>query len=60
MKRRLLTLLLAFTLLYSLALPAAALQMRPVEVGSALELAQAMSAPATPRRGLFRAHCSRS
>lgn len=55
MKRRLLTLLLAFTLLYSLALPAAALQMRPVEVGSALELAQAMSAPATPRRGLFRA-----
>ena len=55
MKRRLLTLLLAFTLLCSLALPAAALQTQPIEVGSALELAQAMSAPATPRRGLFRA-----
>ncbi len=55
MKKRFLTLLLAFALLCSLTLPAAALQTQPVEVGSALELAQAMSAPATPRRGLFRA-----
>ena len=43
MKKRFLTLLLAFALLCSLTLPAAALQTQPVEVGSALELAQAMS-----------------
>ena len=55
MKKRFLTLLLALALLCSLALPAAALQTQPVEVGSALELAQAMTAPASPRRGLFRA-----
>ena len=55
MKKRFLTLLLALALLCSLALPAAALQTQPVEVGSALELAQAMAAPASPRRGLFRA-----
>ena len=55
MKKRFLTLLLALALLCSLALPAAALQTQPVEVGSALELAQAMAAPASPHRGLFRA-----
>lgn len=55
MKKRFLTLLLAFALLCSLTLPAAALQTQPVEVGSALELAQAMAAPTSPRRGLFRA-----
>lgn len=55
MKKRFLTLLLALALWCSLALPAAALQTQPVEVGSALELAQAMAAPASPRRGLFRA-----
>lgn len=55
MKKRLLTLLLALALLFSLALPAAALQAQPVEVGSALELAQEMAAPASTRRGLFRA-----
>ena len=55
MKKRFLTLLLALALLCSLALPAAALQTQPVEVGSALELAQAMAAPVSPRRGLFRA-----
>ena len=55
MKKRFLTLLLALALLCSLTLPAAALQTQPVEVGSALELAQAMAAPASPRRGLFRA-----
>ena len=55
MKKRFLTLLLALALLCSLTLPAAALQTQPVEVGSALELAQAMAAPAAPRRGLFRA-----
>ena len=43
MKKRFLTLLLALALLCSLALPAAALQTQPVEVGSALELAQAMA-----------------
>ena len=40
MKKRLLTLLLALALAVSLALPAAAAQ-TPVEVSSALELAQA-------------------
>ena len=55
MKKRLLTLLLALALLFSLALPAAALQAQPVEVGSALELAQEMAASASTRRGLFRA-----
>lgn len=55
MKKRFLTLLLALALLCSLTLPAAALQTQPVEVGSALELAQAMAAPASPRRSLFRA-----
>jgi len=55
MKKRFLTLLLALALLCSLTLPAAALQTQPIEVGSALELAQAMAAPASPRRGLFRA-----
>ena len=49
MKKRFLTLLLALALLCSLALPAAALQTQPVEVGGALELAQAMAAPASPR-----------
>ena len=45
MKKRLLTLLLALALAVSLALPAAAAQ-TPVEVSSALELAQALAAPA--------------
>ena len=48
MKKRFLTLLLALALLCSLTLPAAALQTQPIEVGSALELAQAMAAPASP------------
>ena len=45
MKKRLLTLLLALVLAVSLAVPAAAAQTQPVEVASALELAQAMAAP---------------
>lgn len=49
MKKRLLTLLLALVLAVSLAAPAAAAQTQPVEVASALELAQAMAAPASPR-----------
>ena len=49
MKKRLLTLLLALVLAVSLAVPAAAAQTQPVEVASALELAQAMAAPASPR-----------
>ena len=57
MKKRLLTLLLALVLAASLAVPAAAVQMQPVEVASALELAQAMAAPA-PTRSLFRARAA--
>ena len=38
MKKRFLILLLALVLLCSLALPAAALQTQPVEVGSALDV----------------------
>ena len=49
MKKRLLTLLLALVLAVSLAVPAAAAQTQPVEVASALELAQMMAAPASPR-----------
>ena len=49
MKKRLLTLLLALVLAVSLAVPAAAAQTQPVEVASALELAQAMAAPVSPR-----------
>ena len=49
MKKRLLTLLLALVLAVSLAVSAAAAQTQPVEVASALELAQAMAAPASPR-----------
>ena len=48
MKKRLLTLLLALVLAVSLAVPAAAAQTQPVEVASALELAQAMAAPVSP------------
>lgn len=57
MKKRLLTLLLALVLAVSLAVPAAAAQTQPVEVASALELAQAMAAPASPR-GLLRARAA--
>ena len=57
MKKRLLTLLLALALAVSLAVPAAAAQTQPVEVDSALELAQAMAAPAAPR-GLFRSRAA--
>lgn len=57
MKKRLLTLLLALVLAVSLAVPAAAAQAQPVEVASALELAQAMAAPASPR-GLFRSRAA--
>ena len=49
MKQRLLTLLLALVLAVSLAVPAAAVQAQPVEVASALELAQTMAAPVSPR-----------
>ena len=49
MKKRLLTLLLALVLAVSLAVPAAAAQTQPVEVASALELAQAMAAPVSTR-----------
>lgn len=56
MKKRLLTLLLALALAVSLALPAAAAQ-TPVEVSSALELAQTMAEPA-PTRSLFRARAA--
>ena len=49
MKKRLLTLLLALVLAVSLAVPAAAAQTQPVEAASALELAQAMAAPVSPR-----------
>ncbi len=57
MKKRLLTLLLALALAVSLAVPAAAAQTQPVEVVSALELAEAMAAPAAPR-GLLRARAA--
>lgn len=57
MKKRFLTLLLALVLAASLAVPAAAVQMQPVEAASALELAQAMAAPA-PTRSLFRARAA--
>ena len=57
MKKRLLTLLLALVLAVSLAVPAAAAQTQPVEVASALELAQAMAAPAQTR-GLFRSYAA--
>lgn len=57
MKKRLLTLLLALALAVSLAVPAAAAQTQPVEVDSALELAQAMAAPAAPC-GLFRSRAA--
>ena len=57
MKKRFLTLLLALVLAALLAVPAAAVQMQPVEVASALELAQAMAAPA-PTRSLFRARAA--
>lgn len=57
MKQRLLTLLLVLVLSVSLALPAAAVQAQPVEVASALELAQAMAAPAQTR-GLFRSYAA--
>lgn len=56
MKKRFLTLLLALVLAASLAVPAAAVQ-APVEVANALELAQAMAAPA-PTRSLFRARAA--
>ena len=49
MKKRLLTLLLALVLAVSLAVPVAAAQTQPVEVASALELAQAMAAPVSTR-----------
>lgn len=57
MKKRLLTLLLALVLAASLAVPAAAAQMQPVEAASALELAQAMAAPVSTR-GLLRARAA--
>ena len=57
MKQRLLTLLLALVLAVSLAVPAAAVQAQPVEVASALELAQTMAAPVSPR-GLLRARAA--
>lgn len=57
MKKRFLTLLLALVLTASLAVPAAAAQMQPVEVASALELAQAMAAPVSTR-GLLRARAA--
>ena len=57
MKQRLLTLLLALVLAVSLAVPAAAVQTQPVEAASALELAQAMAAPVSPR-GLLRARAA--
>lgn len=57
MKKRLLTLLLALVLAASLAVPAAAAQMQPVEAASALELAQTMAAP-VPTRSLFRARAA--
>lgn len=57
MKKRLLTLLLALVLAASLAVPAAAAQMQPVEAASALELAQAMAAPVSAR-GLLRARAA--
>lgn len=57
MKKRLLTLLLALVLAASLAVPAAAVQMQPVEVANALELAQAMAAPVSAR-GLLRARAA--
>lgn len=57
MKKRLLTLLLALVLAASLAVPAAAAQMQPVEAASALELAQAMAAPVSAR-SLFRARAA--
>lgn len=57
MKKRFLTLLLALVLTASLAVPAAAAQMQPVEAASALELAQAMAAPVSAR-GLLRARAA--
>lgn len=57
MKKRLLTLLLALVLAVSLAVPAAAAQTQPVEVASALELAQAMAVPVSPC-GLLRARAA--
>lgn len=57
MKKRFLTLLLALVLAASLAVPAAAVQMQPVEAASALELAQAMAAPVSAR-GLLRARAA--
>lgn len=57
MKKRLLTLLLALALAVSLALPAAAAQ-TPVEVSSALELAQALAAPAQTGRALLRSRAA--
>lgn len=57
MKKRFLTLLLALVLAVSLAVPAAAVQMQPVEAASALELAQAMAAPVSAR-GLLRARAA--
>lgn len=57
MKKRLLTLLLALVLAASLAVPAAAVQMQPVEVANALELAQTMAAPVSAR-SLFRARAA--
>lgn len=57
MKKRFLTLLLALVLTASLAVPAAAVQMQPVEAASALELAQAMAAPVSAR-GLLRARAA--
>lgn len=57
MKKRFLTLLLALVLAASLAVPAAAAQMQPVEAASALELAQAMAAPVSAR-GLLRARAA--
>ena len=57
MKKRLLTLLLALVLAVSLAVPAAAAQTQPVEVASALELAQTMAAPAQTRV-LFRSYAA--
>lgn len=57
MKKRLLTLLLALALAVSLALPAAAAQ-TPVEVSSALELAQALATPAQTGRALLRSRAA--
>jgi len=57
MKKRLLTLLLALALAVSLALPAAAAQ-TPVEVSSALELAQALAAPVQTGRALLRSRAA--